>query len=139
MRVIDSEADTPLTINILPMIDVIFAILAFFIISTLFLTRSEGFPVDLPKAETSQSQQEVFITVTVEADGKISIDKETVALNELTQTVKAQMGNRQEALVTLQADETIDYGRVVAVMDQLRQVEGASLGMATQQPAQRSK
>ncbi len=139
MRVIDSEADTPLTINILPMIDVIFAILAFFIISTLFLTRSEGFSVDLPEAETSQSQQEVFITVTVEADGNISIDKETVALDELAQTVKSQIGDRAEALVTLQADETIDYGRVVAVMDQLRQVEGASLGMATQQPAQRSK
>jgi len=136
MRVVDNEVDEPLTINVLPMIDVIFAILAFFIISTLFLTRAEGFSVDLPEAETSQSQQEAFITVTIENNGDISIDKEPVGLDELTQTVREQMGNSSEALVTVQADETIDYGRVIAVMDKLRMVEGASLGMATQQPAQ---
>ncbi|MEM6452720.1 MAG: biopolymer transporter ExbD [Cyanobacteria bacterium P01_D01_bin.105] len=135
MRVVDNEADTPLNINILPMIDVIFAILAFFIISTLFLTRSEGFSVDLPEAETSQSQSEAIITVTIEDNGDLSIDKVPVALNELTQTVQEQMGESREALVTVQADETIDYGRVIAVMDRLRMVEGASLGMATQRPS----
>lgn len=135
MRVLDNEVDEPLTINILPMIDVIFAILAFFIISTLFLTRAEGFSVDLPEAETSQSQQEAVITVTVENNGDISIDKKPVSLTKLTQTVQAQIGDRSEALVTVQADEMIDYGQVIAVMDQLRRVKGASLGMATQQPA----
>ena len=134
MRVIDNEVDEPLTINILPMIDVIFAILAFFIISTLFLTRSEGFSVDLPEAESSQSQQEAFITVTVEDNGAISIDKEPVSLDKLTERVQAQIGDSSEALVTVQADKTIDYGQVIAVMDKLRMVEGASLGMATQQP-----
>lgn len=136
MRVIDNEADEPLSINILPMIDVIFAILAFFIISTLFLTRSEGFSVDLPEAETSQSQMEISVTITVEKNGDISIDKEPIALDQLTQTVQEKIGNQQGALVTVQADETIDYGRVIAVMDRVRQVEGASLGMATQQPGQ---
>ena len=138
MRVIDSEAEEPLMINVLPMIDVIFAILAFFIISTLFLTRAEGFSVDLPEAETAESQQEAQITVTIEQNGDISIDKEPVALADLSETVQEQMGERTEALVTVQADETIDYGQVVAVMDKLRRVEGASLGMATQQPAQES-
>ena len=135
MQVIDNETDEALTINILPMIDVIFAILAFFVISTLFLTRAEGFSVDLPEAETSQSQQEAVITVTIEDNGKISIDKEPVALNELTGTVQVQIGDSSEALVTVQADETIDYGQVIAVMDKLRRVEGVSLGMATQRPA----
>lgn len=135
MRVVDNEADEPLVINILPMIDVIFAILAFFIISTLFLTRAEGFSVDLPEAETAQPQQEAFITITIEGNGNISIDKKPVALNELTKTVQAQVGDHTAALLTVQADETIDYGQVIAVMDQLRRVEGASLGMATQQPA----
>ena len=138
MRVIDNEGEEPLSINILPMIDVIFAILAFFIISTLFLTRSEGFSVNLPEAETSQSQQEALITVTVEDNGDISIDKDPVELNDLAEIIQEQMGDRTEALVTVQADETIDYGQVIAGMDQLRTVEGANLGMATQQPAQES-
>mgnify|MGYP001803574714 FL=1 len=135
MRVIDNEVDAPLAINILPMIDVIFAILAFFIISSLFLTRAEGFSVDLPEAETSQSQQEAFITVTIEKTGNISIDKQPVKLSELAETVKNRIGKSGDTvLVTVQADETINYGQVIAVMDELRQVEGASLGMATQQP-----
>lgn len=71
---------------------------------------------------------------------KRQIDK-AVALDELQLfalcSVKAHMGDRAEALATLQADETIDYSRVVAVMNQLRQAKGASLGMATQQPVQK--
>ncbi|MEL6471026.1 MAG: biopolymer transporter ExbD [Cyanobacteria bacterium J06623_4] len=134
MRVIDSQADEPLTINILPMIDVIFAILAFFIVSTLFLTRAEGFSVDLPEAASSESQQDVVVTVTVEETGDISINREPVSLEDLTKTVQSRIGDNPQALVTVQADETIDYGRVIAVMDKLRAVEGASLGMATQQP-----
>ncbi len=138
MRVIDNEAEEPLVINIVPMIDVIFAILAFFIISTLFLTRAEGFSVNLPESETAESQQEALITVTIEQNGAISIDKKTVALDDLTKIVQEQVGARAEALVTVQADETIDYGQVIAVMDKLRRVKGASLGMATQQPAEAS-
>jgi len=136
MQIKDSEAEAQLSINILPMIDVIFAILAFFIISTLFLTRAEGFPVNLPEAETAQPQQESFITITIENNGNISIDKQSVALNDLTKTVQNQVEEGQEVLVTVQADESIDYGRVIAVMDKLRQVDGANLGIATQRPTQ---
>ncbi|MEO1388880.1 MAG: biopolymer transporter ExbD [Cyanobacteria bacterium J06634_6] len=135
MQVIDNETEEPLAINILPMIDVIFAILAFFIVSTLFLTRAEGFSVELPEATTSQSQQEAFITVTIEKNGNLSIDKQPVELANLTKTVQKQIGDDRIALVTVQADEAVDYGKVIAVMDKLRLVEGASLGMATQQPA----
>ncbi|PZO18390.1 MAG: biopolymer transporter ExbD [Leptolyngbya foveolarum] len=135
MRVIDNEIEEPLSINILPMIDVIFAILAFFIISTLFLTRAEGFPVDLPEAETSQPQQQADITVTIKNNGDIFLDKESVSLNALANKVESQLGTNQKALVTVQADKRIDYGQVIAVMDKLRTVEGANLGMATEQPA----
>lgn len=53
MQIHDNDLDDGFEINILPMIDVIFAILAFFIVSTLFLTRTEGLPVNLPEADTS--------------------------------------------------------------------------------------
>lgn len=51
------EPDLPPQINIVPMIDVIFAILTFFILSSLFLTRLEGIPVNLPKAGTAENKQ----------------------------------------------------------------------------------
>ena len=53
MRLPD-EPELPAQINIVPMIDVIFAILTFFIMSTLYLHRSEGLPVNLPQAATAK-------------------------------------------------------------------------------------
>jgi len=66
---VPEEPEEECELNIIPMIDVIFAILTFFIISSLFLTRSESLPVNLPKADSSEVQERTRITVTVEASG----------------------------------------------------------------------
>ncbi|MBD6618341.1 biopolymer transporter ExbD [Komarekiella sp. 'clone 1'] len=134
MRLQD-EPDLPAQINIVPMIDVIFAILTFFIMSTLFLTRSEGLPVNLPKAATAKQQQvPTKITVTVDDKGQISLNRKPVAIDNLTQQVKALVGSNSEVLVIINADEKVGYGNVVTVMDRVRQVEGAKLAIATQKP-----
>ncbi|MGF1495780.1 MAG: ExbD/TolR family protein [Elainellaceae cyanobacterium] len=131
---IPEEPDIPAQINIVPMIDVIFAILTFFIISTLFLTRSEGLPVTLPNAETAESQQQTKIVITINDEGQLSLNQEPVQIEELASEVEVLKGDRAEALVTINADERVYHGIVVAVMDELRTVEGARLGIATQRP-----
>ncbi|BAY08427.1 ExbD/TolR family protein [Calothrix sp. NIES-2098] len=129
------EPDIPPQINIVPMIDVIFAILTFFIMSTLFLTRSEGLPVNLPKAASSQQQASSEpINVTVDAAGKISVNRKSVNLDVLAPQVRTLMGDKREALVIINADAQVNHGQVVAVMDRLRQVQGAKLAIATQKP-----
>jgi biopolymer transport protein ExbD len=135
MRLPD-EPDIPAQINIVPMIDVIFAILTFFIMSTLFLTRQEGLPVNLPKAGTAQQQQQSSepITVTVNAKGQISLNRKPIALNALAKQTQKLIGSNEESLVIINADEKVNHGQVVAVMDRLRQVPGAKLAIATQKP-----
>jgi len=132
--IVPEESEENPQINIVPMIDVIFAILTFFIMATLFLTRSEGLPVNLPRAETSQSQQQSKITVTIDDQGKVLLNRDAIEVSELANAVKAQMGEEAKALVIINADEKVEHGRVIAVMDQLRTVEGATLGIATQRP-----
>lgn len=132
MRLPD-EPDIPAQINIVPMIDVIFAILTFFIMSTLFLTRQEGLPVNLPKASTSQqSQVAKKITVTVDADGEISVNKKPTTVDVIAEEVRGLVGTNPEVVVIINADEAVGHGKVVAVMDQVRQVKGARLAIATQ-------
>ncbi|MEH2051246.1 ExbD/TolR family protein [Nostoc sp.] len=132
MRLPD-EPELPLQINIVPMIDVIFAILTFFIMSTLFLTRSEGLPVNLPKAATAKQQQvPTRITITIDEQGVVSLNKKQVAVDDLTQQVRTLIGSNSEMLVIINADEKVDHGEVVAVMDQVREVPGAKLAIATQ-------
>lgn len=129
----EEPEDNP-QINIVPMIDVIFAILTFFIMATLFMSRTEGLPVNLPRAETAKSQQQSKITVTIDSQGDISLNRKPIAVSELANQVKTLMGSNPEALVVINADEKVEHGQVIAVMDQLRTVEGATLGIATQRP-----
>jgi biopolymer transport protein ExbD len=132
MRLQD-EADIPAQINIVPMIDVIFAILTFFIMSTLFLTRSQGLPVNLPKATTANQQQvPTKITITVDEKGEVSLNRQPVLVNSLAEQIRNLAGDNSEALVVINADERVGHGKVVAVMDQVRQVKGAKLAIATQ-------
>ena len=133
MRLLD-EPEPPLQINIVPMIDVMFALLTFFIMSTLFLTRSEGLPVNLPKAASSQQQSSAPITVTLDQKGQISLNRKSIALNDLAEAVHKLIGPNQEDLVIINADEQVTHGQVIAIMDRLRQVQGAKLAIATQKP-----
>jgi biopolymer transport protein ExbD len=132
---IPNEPEKNLEINIVPMIDVIFSILAFFIISTLFLTRSEGLPVDLPQATTAQQQSETEVTVTIQDNGKIALNREEVSIQNLVPEVKKISQNSQETIVIVNADNTVSHGEAVNVMDQLRQVEGVKLAIATTSPS----
>jgi len=131
MRLPDEPDNIP-QINIVPMIDVVFAILTFLIVSSLSLSKSQGLPVNLPKASTSQVQDSpAKITVTLDAQGKFMVDKKLVNLDQIESTVRQVMGSNQSALIVLNADKSVDHGNVVEVMDRLRRIKGAKLGIAT--------
>ncbi|MGB3636463.1 MAG: biopolymer transporter ExbD [Rivularia sp. (in: cyanobacteria)] len=131
MRLPD-EADAPAQINIVPMIDVIFAILTFFVMSTLFLTRSEGLPVNLPQASSAKKERSpARVTLTVDKAGKLFLNKQPITLDKLEAGVKAKVKPEQPLMVVLNADEGVNHGKIVAVMDKVRQVKGAKLAIAT--------
>ena len=128
------EEESKATINIIPMIDVVFAILAFFILSTLYLTRAEGLPVDLPRAVTATNQTEVTLTLSITDQGLLYLGDDRVQLETLAADVKARLVPGQPALVSVKADARTAHGTVVEAMDQLRNIEGLRLGIATQRP-----
>lgn len=133
MRLPD-EPEQPLQINIVPLIDVIFALLTFFIMSTLFLTRSEGLPVNLPAATSVETQQSSKITITLDPQGKLFLNREPVQLDTLEARVRNLVGRNQQVLVIVKADEQVKHGQVIAVMDRVRQIQGAKLAIAAQRP-----
>ena len=128
------EPEEEFELNIVPMIDVIFAILTFFIISSLFLTRSESLPVNLPKAVSAEVQERTRIAVTIDATGDIFLNRQAASLETLQANVLDLMDANEESVIVINADEAVNHGRVVAVMDELRVIEGATLGIATQRP-----
>ena len=131
MRLPDEPDNIP-QINIVPMIDVVFAILTFLIVSSLSLSKSEGLPVNLPKASTSQVQEPpAKVTVTIDAQGKLMVDKKLVNLDQIESRVRQVIGSNPNSLIVLNADKSVYHGNVVEVMDILRRIKGAKLGIAT--------
>lgn len=127
-----NEPEEQFDINILPMIDVIFSILAFFIISTLFLTRSQGLPVDLPSAQSAEPKQSVQLNITIEPDGKMFLDRQPIELDNLKAALTEKIEPNSESVVIINADEKVEHGTVVKVMDRLRQVPGAKMAIAAE-------
>lgn len=136
MTIRDEDLDLPPQINIVPMIDVIFAILTFFIMATLFLTRSEGLPVNLPNAETATQTnvKQKRVTVTIDEQGKLFLDRKSITAQNLKTSIQSAQGKQDKLLVVINADRTVDHGQVIEVMDQVRTIEGATLGIATRRP-----
>jgi biopolymer transport protein ExbD len=128
MRLPD-EPDLPFQINIVPMIDVIFAILTFFIMSSLFLSNSSGLPVNLPKAGSAQKVPFSRVTVTINARGKISVNQRSLKLRDLQPHIR-KLNGKSRPLIIINADEQVKHGQVVAVMDQLRRIPGVKLSIA---------
>jgi biopolymer transport protein ExbD len=133
MRLIDDEPDVPAQINIVPMIDVIFAILTYFIMSTLTLSNFEGMPLNLPSASNSQtvSQQVKPVYLSITPEGRLFIDKQETSLDRIAEQVNQRKGQATTVSVVLNADKVVPHGIVVSVMDQLRRVPGVKLAIAT--------
>ena len=128
------DPEPPYQINIVPMIDVVFAILTFFIFSTLSLTHSEGLPVNLPKAVTSQSQPQTQTIVTIDAQGRLALNRQPMALDSIEAQVRALALTGQQPVVILNADEAVTHGKVIQVLDRLRSIEGVRIAIATHKP-----
>ena len=117
-------------IDILPMIDIIFSILAFLIVSSIYLTRVDTVAVELPKASNSIKQSKKFVNISIDKSGNLFINKKSVQLQDLKVNV-VSLANESKNLVVLNADKNISHGYVISVLDVLRSIDGLKLGIST--------
>ena len=119
-------------INIVPMIDVIFAILTFFIISSLDLIRLESIPVNLPKVSTSKLVEDKPIVLTIDRENNIFLDNKPIDPAILVDQIKNVISTNSTDILVISADKEIAYGEVVDVIDQIRSIENLRIGMSTE-------
>ncbi|TAF07508.1 MAG: biopolymer transporter ExbD [Nostocales cyanobacterium] len=124
-------------IQIIPLIDVVFCILTFFLLAALQFTRQQAINVDLPKASTgttsaasSQSKSDI-LPVTIDAVGQTYIEKEPIKREELQARLKQYIQTNPQGILVLNASRTATYNDVIQTLDLLRQVGGnrVSLGI----------
>jgi len=108
-------------IEMLPLIDIVFLLLVFFIYAMLSMAVHRGLPVELPFSSTAQIDKKLILSVTLKADQTIYVDKERVALADLTQVLRSKAGQTREPGVLIFADRALQYQMIYNVLDKIRQ------------------
>ena len=119
------------SINILPMIDIIFAILSFFIISSLYLTKIDSIKVNLPKSSTAVKEQNKPQIITVDNNEKIYFNSNEISLKNISSLIRTNIENIEEPIVILRADTSVKHGLIVSLLDELRKIENLKIGIST--------
>ena len=119
-------------INILPMIDIIFAILSFFIVSSLYLTKIDSIKVNLPKSSTAVSEKNKPQIITVDSNEKIYFKSNEISLKNISVLIRKNIENLEEPLVILRADTSVKHGLIVNLLDELRKIENLKIGISTE-------
>ena len=124
----DSEID----VNILPLIDVLFVVLLFFMLSTLFLTKRYSFDVSRPSVEntSSQLQSKITTTITIDKDRDIFIGSKNVDLNSLQTELQLQNKQKKISQIYIDADRSIDYGYIMEVLGIVSTLDIQSISLA---------
>ena len=107
-------------IEMLPLIDMVFLLLVFFIYGMLSMAVHRGLPVMLPVSSTAPIEKDLVLSVTVRSDGNVFLDKKEVALEELSSLLAERGGENRERGVLLFADRDLPYQRLFRVLDQIR-------------------
>lgn len=108
-------------VEMVPLIDMFFLLLVFFIFGVFSMTMQQGILVELPRATTATTAQDKAVTVSLAADGTAFFNQDAVTMDELIDRLQTAQQTTPQQLVILQADRQVSHGRVVEILDAIRQ------------------
>ena len=120
----------PARIEIIPMIDTMFFLLVFFMLSSLALTRLNGLPIELPDAKTAPAQDTAPPTLTIDRKGRLFLNRAPLPLAALESVLKKQVRGHE---LLINADARVSHGLVVRCMDAARSAGLTRFSIATQE------
>lgn len=135
MRCEDPEATDDQSLNLAPMIDVVFLLLIFFMVATTFATIEERMDLDLPQAESGTEAEEVpdELVLDVTESGEIFVDGRAIGESELAELMQRTARKDPATPVTVRGDRSLDYGRIVEVLDMARVAGLVNAGLSTRE------
>ena len=117
---------------IIPMIDIMFFLLVFFMISTIYMVEQRSLPVQLPKAAQAASENKPSFVVTMKEDGTLWLEEKQLSFDALAWQAQMENHRNKNFSVLLRADERVSYGKVVAVLDLLKRSGVERFALATE-------
>ena len=118
---VNPRVERKVRIEMLPLIDIVFLLLVFFIYAMLSMAVHRGLPVLLPTSSTAKIDKRLMLSVTVKSDGTLYVNKEQVSLSNLKHILKRESQHSEDAGVLLFADRHLPYQSLFRVLDQIRE------------------
>ncbi|MBY5960542.1 ExbD/TolR family protein [Marinobacter nauticus] len=128
----ENETADESTIDVTPMLDVVFILLIFFLVTASFV-REAGIEVERPQATTAESQDKAAILIAIDSSDGIWIDRRKVAADSVTGMVARLHSENPRGSVVIQADADASTRALVAVMDATRRAGVSDIALATEQ------
>lgn len=123
------QLDKP-DIIIIPMIDIMFFLLVFFMLSTLYMVNLKTVDIHMPQAAHAETQLKVTYVVTMKQDGSLWLEDKPIAEAELLKKVAAQQAGNPQFAVVVRADQKLDYGMVMGLLDKIKGAGVTKVGLA---------
>ena len=116
-------------INVTPLVDVMLVLLVIFMVTAKIIV-SQGMPMDLPKSATGENMQSIF-SVDMSLDGKVRVDQKVLANDDaILPAAREARGINKEVRAVIRADKKVEHGRVIHVLDLLRQAGISKIAFA---------
>lgn len=120
-------------INMMPLIDMIFILLIFFLVTASFV-RESGVEVNRPEASSAQDKEAVGMVVSIAADGRIFMDHQEVDIKRVRGLVEIFLAENAGGGVIIDADRACSCGRMMAVLDQCRLAGATNIAVSARRP-----
>ena len=132
MRLRSLKVETKPQLMIIPMIDIIFFLLVFFMMSTLYMVEQHTIPVSLPQASAARQDKPGSTAITVLASGNIMFNMEEIPLQLLAKRVQLEISKQSDNVFVLRGDKQVPYGQIIAVLDELKQAGAYKVSVAVE-------
>jgi biopolymer transport protein ExbD len=119
-------------LNIAPLIDIVFLLIIFLMLSSHFVAQP-GIKITLPTAVTAKLHPEEDIVIYITEDNNLYLNEEEVTLDNLLDKLRMKVGEAKKKTVIIKADEKVDLGLAVKVIDIARQAGAEGLVISTKQ------
>lgn len=124
------EQDDNAIIDMTPLIDIVFILLIFFILTASF-QQQNTINIDRPQSTTNDSSDVVKLMVTIDKEGQISLDQGPIKLTDLSAYVKAKVSSTGSSSAVIQVDKDVTSDRLITVIDKIRIAGVANVAVAT--------
>ncbi|KFZ31598.1 biopolymer transporter ExbD [Pseudidiomarina salinarum] len=118
-------------IDMTPMLDIVFIMLIFFIVTTSFV-KEAGIDVNKPEASQAQKKPSANIFIAIRANGEVWMDKRMVAVERVGANIERLLAEQPTDMVVIQADKEAKHGVVVKVMDQIKEAGNLTISIAAE-------